>query len=69
MIPMQLNFDGLEYVVGSPDIVKMMSQSEPLAPFDEKILFTMSHPQAKPIHQHRESTEKPYCKKSVKSKL
>lgn len=38
MIPMQLNFDGLEYVVGGPDIVEMMSQSEPLAPFDEKIL-------------------------------
>lgn len=38
MIPMQLNFNELQYVVGSPEIVEQMPDTKQLRPFDDEVL-------------------------------
>ena len=35
---MQLSFDELQYVIGSPDTVKEMAEARPLHPFDEEVI-------------------------------
>lgn len=38
MIPMQLSFNELQYVVGSPEVVEQMSNARVLRPFDDEVI-------------------------------
>lgn len=38
MIPMQLSFNELQYVVGSPEVVESMKDARVLRPFDEEVI-------------------------------